>query len=196
MIADRGSRRLSGAPGSLGLVALLLAAAALAACGSAGATASPIPAGPTPTPVPGATGNAGGGNVGGGGGVGGGVVPPCCKVDPILGQATIVVPQHGQQDLRPVSVQLLRSTIDGRHVTIELRWWSGVAPCTILDSVLVDRDGTTFTLTPQEGSSGQPVACDDIAQLKATIVDLGDLEPGSYTIKAAGDAAPITVVVT
>jgi hypothetical protein len=165
---------------------LALVVAVLAACGSAsGPTPNPT-SGPTPTPVPGATGSTGGGLVN----------PPCCKNDPLLGQATVVVPQRGQQDLRPVNVQLIRASVDGRHVTVELRWWSGVAPCTVLDSVQIDRDGTTFTLTPEEGSSGQAVACDDIAQLKATIVDLGELAPGSYTIKASGDAQPITVVVT
>jgi hypothetical protein len=185
-----GSRRENGGPGPF---ILLVIGIALAACGPvATSTATPPPAGPTPTPVPGATGNPGGNS----GNTGGGINPPCCKDDPILGQATFVVPQPGQQDLHPVNVQMIRSAIDGRHLTIELRWWSGVAPCTILDSVQVDRDGTIFTLTPQEGSSGQPIACDDIAQLKATIVDLGNLDPGSWTIKASGDAAPITVVVT
>jgi len=79
---------------------------------------------------------------------------------------------------------------------VELRWWSGVAPCSVLDSVGVSHDGTAYRLTVNEGSSGQQVACVDIAQLKATVVDLGDLDPGTYTIKADGDAQPIEVTVS
>ena len=171
-----------------GLIAIALT---LAACGSAGATSSPSAAAPTPTPVPGAS-------SGSGGNTGGGIPPPGggVGVDPILGQATFVVPQAGQQDVRPVNVQLIRAGVDGRHLTVELRWWSGVAPCTVLDSVEIGREGSTFTLTAHEGSSGQPVACIDIAQLKATVVNLGDLDPGTYTIAATGDAKPVTVTIS
>jgi hypothetical protein len=174
----------------------------LAACGVAAApTPSPtaIPS-PTPTPVPGAGGVVGGGGSGSGGsgGSGIGVAPPPGGVprDPNLGQAQLVAPQPGQKGLHPVSVVLARAAVDGHHVSIELRWWSGVAPCSVLDSVQVQRDGATFTLTPMEGSSGRPVACEDIAQLKATVVDLGELDPGTYTIKASGDAPAITVTVS
>jgi hypothetical protein len=38
--------------------------------------------------------------------------------------------------------------------------------------------------------------CIEIAMYKATIVDLGELEPGEYTIRASeGEAPPITVTV-
>jgi hypothetical protein len=172
----------------------------LAACGAAAApspSATPVPS-PTPTAVPGAGGVIGGGGNGGNGGSGVGVAPPPGGVpqDPNLGQAQLVTPQPGQKDLHPVSVVLARAAVDGHHVSIELRWWSGIAPCSVLDSVQVQRDGTTFTLTPMEGSSGRPVACEDIAQLKATVVDLGDLDPGTYTITASGDAPAITVTVS
>jgi hypothetical protein len=171
----------------------------LAACGAAAApTPSPAPiASPTPTPVPGAGGVVGGGGSGGSGVGGVGVAPPPGGVpqDPNLGRAQLVAPQPGQKDLHPVSVVLARAAVDGHHVSIELRWWSGIAPCSVLDSVQVQRDATTFTLTPMEGSSGQPVACEDIAQLKATVVDLGDLDSGTYTIKASGDAPATTVTV-
>jgi len=118
--------------------------------------------------------------------------------DPTLGQAQFVVPQPGTHDPQPVSVGRIRSSVDGHHVTIELRWWSGVAPCSILDSVKVEHDGSSFTLTPMEGSGGGQVVCEDIAQLKATVVDLGDLDPGTYTIHASGspEPSPIQVVVS
>ena len=54
------------------------------------------------------------------------------------------------------------------------------------------RDGDTFMLTVREGSAAAPdTMCIEIAQYKATIVDLGELEPGTYTITAFGDAAPV-----
>jgi hypothetical protein len=177
---------------------LLAASLVLAACGAAvGPSPSPTQVSPTPTPVPGASGNLDGGNVGGGN-VGGGVQPPCCKEpgDPNLGQAQLVVPVPGQLDLHPAGVALIRSAVDGHHLSVELRWWSGIAPCTVLDSVTVDRSGTTFTLTPLEGSSQRDVACDAIAQLKATVVDLGELDPGAYTIKAFGDPPAIEVTIS
>jgi hypothetical protein len=173
-----------------GLLATFALAVTVAACGSAAAPSpSPISLAPTPTPVPGA---------GGGGNTGGGVVPPPAgggTEDPILGQATVVVAQPGQQNLHRANVQLVRATVDGKQINVELRWWSGVAPCTVLDSVEIFRDTTSFTLTVNEGSSGQPVACIDIAQLKATFTTVGLVDSGTYTIKAIGDAAPITVTV-
>ena len=37
------------------------------------------------------------------------------------------------------------------------------------------------------------MACIDIAELKATVVDLGVLAAGSWTIAAEGDAPPVTI---
>jgi hypothetical protein len=183
-----------------GFLVLLVALVALTAgCAAAARVATPTRSPEvTPTPVPGAGGNIGGGGAGGNGSTGSGVVivPPGGGIgDPNLGQATVVVPQRGQMDLRAVNVQLIRASVEGRHVTVELRWWSGIAPCSVLDSVAVARDGTTITLSPSEGSSARDVACVDLAQLKATVVDLGELEPGTWTIKASGDAEPVTVEV-
>ena len=79
---------------------------------------------------------------------------------------------------------------------MRVAWWSGVEPCSVLAGVDVARDGDTFTLTVREGSAAAPdTMCIEIAQYKATIVDLGELDPGTYTISAFGDAAPVTVTV-
>ena len=78
-----------------------------------------------------------------------------------------------------------------------MRWWGGIEPCEILDSVAVARDGSTFTITARVGSppGGQPV-CIAIARDTATLVDLGVLASGRYTVRpSAGDASPITVTV-
>ena len=47
-----------------------------------------------------------------------------------------------------------------------------------------------------EGSGRGDVACIDIAELKATVVNLGVLAAGTWTISAAGDAPPVTLEVS
>ena len=48
-----------------------------------------------------------------------------------------------------------------------------------------------------EGSSDLAVMCIEIAQLKATIVDLGDLLPGAYTISApSSEARPVQISIS
>jgi hypothetical protein len=77
--------------------------------------------------------------------------------------------------------------------TADLRWWSGVAPCSALDHVeiVTDDAAKTIHLKVIEGSAAADVACIDIAQLTATAVDLGKLASGAWTISAEGDAKPI-----
>ncbi|HEX5589979.1 MAG TPA: hypothetical protein VFX65_06795 [Candidatus Limnocylindrales bacterium] len=134
-------------------------------------------------------------------GNGGGWAPaPGGGVDPGAGmQPSIEEPVPGQVNPVPVSVWKIEPTVDGRHVTVRLSWWSGPAPCSVLDAVAVVRDGTTITLTPLEGSDpaagGGQVACPAIAMLRGTIVDLGELEPGTWTLAAHGDLAPVSITV-
>jgi hypothetical protein len=107
-----------------------------------------------------------------------------------------VAPAQGLFNLHSVNVQLVRAVVnDDGTVTADVRWWSGVAPCSQLSSVSVARDDTarTIRLTVIEGSGGGQVACIDIAQLTANQVPLGTLGPGSWTISAEGDAPPITL---
>jgi hypothetical protein len=108
-----------------------------------------------------------------------------------------VVPKPGQQQVRDVAIERLDARVAARHVVLNARWWSGVEPCAILDSVAVSRQGATITVAVREGSSGADVACIDIAMLKVTAIDLGDLDPGDYTIVASQGTAPgIAVKVT
>jgi len=170
----------------------------VAACSAAaGPTPVPTPE-PTPTDVPGPGGVGGGGSGGAGVPPPGGIVDPGGGLDPILGQATFVTPTPGLIDQHPVSVQRVRASAGAAGVSAELRWWSGVAPCTALDSVQVDRDeaARTIRLTVIEGSGRGDIACIDIAQLKATIVDLGVLAAGTWTISAEGDAPVISLEVS
>jgi hypothetical protein len=67
----------------------------------------------------------------------------------------------------------------------------------VLDSVVVSKDGTTIDLTVVEGSADQTAVCIEIAQAKSTIVDLGDLEPGTWTINATNSQIPpVTITVS
>ena len=181
----------------------LLLVVTIAGCtGAAGPTVKPGQDGsraPGPTAVPGDPGGGTGGGQGGGqgGGVGGAVPvdpPPIGGADD---GANLLVPKPGQLDPNPVSVAGLTVSVDGRQVSVRLTWWSGVEPCYVLDSVGVARDGQTIVLTAIEGHGPERVACIEIAQLKATIVDLGELEPGTYVIDAEpGEATPVTIEIT
>jgi hypothetical protein len=171
---------------------------ALAACsGAAAPSASPAPTtAPTPTTAPSADGSAGGGS-GGSTGSGGAVIVGPTPIGPAAGQPAIVTPKPGQKNPHPVGAGTLRASVDGRHVLVKVSWYSGVEPCNVLDSVKVERSGTDIAITLIEGSSDLNAICIEIAQLKATIVDLGDLEPGTYTISSPkGEAAPIQITVS
>lgn len=118
-------------------------------------------------------------------------------VDPGIGQAKLVIPRAGQLNLHPVGAVRLEPAVDGRRVLVRVTWWSGVEPCNILDSVKVDRDGMAITIQLIEGTGDANAICIEIAEQKATIVDLDELEPGTYTISAGGngDATPVTVTI-
>lgn len=120
-----------------------------------------------------------------------GVVPP----EP--GGAKLVVPKPGQLDVHPVSAEAITAAVDGRNVTLDITWWSGVEPCTILDTVIVETGPGSFAITLQEGRGPEEVACIAIAEQHRTIVDLGELEPGTYQVTdATGGAPPIEVTVS
>ena len=181
----------------------------IAACSAAAApTLSPPAPSPraTPTAVPGEGGSGGGGaggNTGGGsqpGNPGGGIdfpIPPIQGDDPLLGDATVVVPRAGTLDPHPINVQLVRATVRDGHVIVEARWYSGVEECYPTDSVQVDidEDAKTIRVTVLEGTAGGDVMCIEIAVLKATAVDLGSLAAGTWKISAKGDAEPIELEV-
>jgi hypothetical protein len=161
------------------VLATVTLAIALAGCSAAGLPPITAP-GSTPPDAPIATAPGGGG---GGGGVPG-----------APGQPTLVLPRPGQQNVHDVSIEQLSATVSGRHVVVNARWWSGVEPCSVLDSVAVRKDGRAITISVREGSSNRGVMCIEIAMLKVTPIDLGDLDPGDYTIVAQQGPAPAIVV--
>ncbi len=124
------------------------------------------------------------------------VPPPGANVQP-PDNPTLVVVHPGQVALRDVSPVELRGMVRAGQVIVRVRWWGGIEPCEILDSVDVARTADDFTVTARVGSApGGQVACIDIARDTATLVDLGTLSPGRYTIRAStGDAPPVEVTV-
>jgi|GEM_PF-4144265 len=150
-------------------------------------------------PDPG-NGQGGGGNIGGGSGTTGPGDPAGPGGgDPISGlKPSLETPVPGQLQPRSVHAWAMTPTVDGSHVTVLLAWWSGPAPCSVLDSVQVIRTDRTITMTPFEGadpSTGGQVACPAIAVLRGTVVDLGVLAAGSYTLAVPGDLAPMEITV-
>lgn len=105
----------------------------------------------------------------------------------------MVTPMAGLMDVHRVGATALEASVDGSRLSVTVAWWSGVEPCNVLAGVDVTRDGNTITLTVREGASRLDVACIEIAVYKATIVDLGELDPGEYTVAAFGDAPPVRV---
>jgi hypothetical protein len=207
----------AGRPAALALALLVVVAGCTSGGGPAGsggttgatgssgsATELPAATGSTPTavPVPSSPGGSGAGDAPAGGAGSqpnpgsGGLVP----LDPggTGGEGprpTLVTPVAGLLDIHPVGAVALEPSVDGRHVSVRVSWWSGVEPCSTLAAVDVARDGKIVTLTVHEGAARRDVACIDIAVYKATIVDLGELDPGDYTIAAFGEAAPVAVTV-
>jgi ABC-type transport system substrate-binding protein len=164
----------------------LLAIAALVAACSSSAAASVAPTDPgAPSASPSAEPSATDGVIPGPDDPVSGV-PGKPHVDPGPGGATLVTPKPGQLDVHPVSLDSISASVDGRHVVLTAFWTSGVEPCTVLDTIVVARGDGTFTITLREGRGPGDVVCIDLAQLKATHIDLGDLEPGSYTVADGG----------
>ena len=197
------SRPLAGALLALALVTA--ACASPAAPATLGPSVDPGATTPSPvmepTPVPGSTGDPGGGQGGGSEpgnpGTGGPIVDPGPNGNrPVNPDPTMVTPTAGLTGIHDVPAVNLEAAVNGRDVAARVEWWSGVEPCTALAGINVSRDGSTFLLTIREGSAAAPdQMCIEIAVYKGAVVDLGDLEPGTYTITAFGDAAPVEVTV-
>jgi hypothetical protein len=176
----RASRRLGPA------FALAIAVAvAVAACTSAGAPPTSPPTGGSGTVSAAPSTGAGEGSGGPGGDIGPG------------GSDPLVVPKPGQLDVHPIPADSFVAVVDGRHVVLTIAYTSGVEPCSVLDTIVVQRGEGSFGVTLREGHGPGDQVCMMIARMMRTQVDLGDLDPGTYTISdTVRGADPIQVVVS
>lgn len=169
------------------LFGLLVVAALVAACASGGAaTASPSPSA-APSAVPSAEPSL---QPSGSAEAGDGEEPGIGIVD-----SELVEPQPGQQNVMSIPIESFEAGVDGRTVTLVIKWSSGVAPCSVLDQVLLDVGDDTIDVTIREGTSDPNAICVMMLQAKHTIVSF-EVEPGTYTIRdTEGGAPPIEIVV-
>lgn len=118
--------------------------------------------------------------------------------DPGIGVgAKLVLPKPGQAiDIHPIAAEQLAARVDGNKIIVKAVWSSGVEPCTILDSIVVNKGEGEYTITLQEGSSPQEIACIAIAEQHVTEFEIPDVASGTWRIQDSGGiATPVEVVV-
>ena len=109
------------------------------------------------------------------------------------GSAITVTPKTGPDRLVRMAPERLRVlSVDGRPAA-ELRWYGGLPSCYPLRPVEVKRTGDRIRLELFEGSALSDIPCIDIAVLKSTIVPLGDLPAGIYTVVAGEHRARLVI---
>jgi hypothetical protein len=108
----------------------------------------------------------------------------------------VVTPKPGQLDVHPIAAEQLAATVTGRNVVVEITYASGVEPCYILDSIVVQRGDHAFTITLRQGHGPGDAVCIQLAEIVRSFVDLGELQPGTYTVSDSQKGAkPISVTV-
>lgn len=158
-------------------VALLSLSLFVAACSSA-ATPSAVPPSSPPPDAPVSA-------------------PPGGGTDPGPGVGgKLVVPRPGQLDVHPVQADALAARVDGNKIVVTVTWTSGVEPCNILDSIVVDKGDATYTITLREGRGPEDIACIAIAEQHKTAFEIPDVAAGTWTIQdSGGRATPVEVTV-
>jgi hypothetical protein len=106
-----------------------------------------------------------------------------------------VLPKPGQAvNVHPVSAEGLEARVDGDTILVRATWTSGVEPCTILDSIVVDKGEGTYTVTLREGSSPQEIACIALAEQHVTEFEIPGVAAGTWSIVDSGGLAPAVEV--
>jgi ABC-type transport system substrate-binding protein len=112
------------------------------------------------------------------------------SIEPPVG-AKPIVPKPGQAiNVHPVSAESLSARVDGSTINVTATWWSGVEPCTILDSIVVDKGDGTYTVTLREGSSPQEIACIALAEQHTPEFEIPNVPAGTWKILDSGGVAP------
>lgn len=97
-------------------------------------------------------------------------VPPGAAPTTEGPEGELVTPTPGMLDVRPVEWD--EASVDGSTVTVS--WWSGVAPCNVLDHVDVVEREDEVVLTLFEGTADRDAACIELAERKRTVVELDE----------------------
>jgi ABC-type transport system substrate-binding protein len=168
----------------IGAVLLTLAILVAACAAGSGAPPAAPSAAPPDTPV---------------------TAPPSGPTDPSVADPSIappigakpILPKPGQAiNIHPVPVESLMARVDGSTIHVTAVWTSGVEPCTILDSIVVDTGDGTYTVTLREGSSPQEIACVALAEQHVTEFEIPDVAAGTWRIvDSGGVATPVEVIV-
>ncbi len=110
---------------------------------------------------------------------------PCVPGPEPKPQPMIVVPRPGMSNVRPIAFTSATVRADGR--TVDVRFWSGVEPCSVLDHVDVSYGTDAVTITLFQGSDPNAglVACPDIAVLKQVTVTLDQDVAGRRIVDGA-----------
>jgi len=110
---------------------------------------------------------------------------PCIPGPQRRPQPLIVVPRSGMANIR--SMAFTSATVRSDDRTLDVRFWSGVEPCSVLDHVEVAYGTDAVTITLFEGSdpSAGMVACPDIAMLKQVTVQLAQALAGRRIVDGA-----------
>ena len=102
-----------------------------------------------------------------------------------------VLPKPGRAvNVHPIAADSLSARVDGSTILVKATWWSGVEPCTIFDSIVVDQGEGTYTVTLREGNSPQEIACIAIAEQHVTEFEIPNVAAGTWTILDSGGTAP------
>lgn len=155
----------------------------VAACAGGAAAPSPAPSSPPPdAPVTAPPSDPG--------------QPVDPSVEPPIG-AKPILPKPGQAiNIHAVPAESLAARVDGTTIHVQAVWTSGVEPCTILDSIVVDKGDGTYTVTLREGNSPQEIACIAIAEQHVTEFEIPNVAAGTWRIvDSGGVAAPVQVTV-
>lgn len=107
----------------------------------------------------------------------------------------LVVPRPGQLGVRAVPAETISATVNGSTIVVTATWTSGVEPCNVLDTIVVDRSEGTFSITLREGHGPEGIACIAIAVQHRTTFEIPDVAPGTYTIRDTEGGAPAIEVV-
>lgn len=100
---------------------------------------------------------------------------------PVSSDAAAGTPTKGPEPVKPTGDAINTRKIPwtaakavDRGRKVRITWWSGVAPCTVLDRVRVKETGTKVTITLYEGTApnAKDVSCIAIAIEKTTVVKL------------------------